>query len=73
MPSINTKTLSDIDHVQHAWKSVKPGGKLVAIMSAGVTFRENKIANKIRFAVKKGMSWRDINRKYYLKNKKSVK
>lgn len=32
----------DIDHVTHALKCVKPGGKLVSIMSSGVTFRQNK-------------------------------
>lgn len=30
---------ADIAHVNHAWKAVKPGGRLVAVMSAGVTFR----------------------------------
>jgi predicted RNA methylase len=30
---------ADVDHVTHAWKFVKPGGRLVAIMSAGVQFR----------------------------------
>jgi hypothetical protein len=33
---------ADIDHVLHAWKFLVPGGRLVAIMSAGVMFRENK-------------------------------
>lgn len=33
---------ADIDHVLHAWKCLKPGGRLVSIMSAGVLFRENK-------------------------------
>lgn len=32
----------DIDHVQHALKFLKPRGRLVSIMSAGVAFRENK-------------------------------
>jgi hypothetical protein len=32
----------DIDHVLHAWKFLKPGGRLVSIMSAGVLFRENR-------------------------------
>jgi hypothetical protein len=32
----------DIDHVLHAFKFLKPSGRLVAIMSASVTFRENK-------------------------------
>jgi len=33
---------TDITHVLHAWKFLKPGGRLVSIMSAGVLFRENK-------------------------------
>jgi predicted RNA methylase len=33
---------ADIDHVMHALKFLKPGGKLAAIMSAGVRFRSNK-------------------------------
>jgi len=32
----------DIDHVIHALKCLKPSGKLVSIMSAGITFRQNK-------------------------------
>ena len=32
----------DIDHVLHAYSFLKPGGRLVAIMSASVTYRENK-------------------------------
>lgn len=33
---------ADIDHVLHALKFLKPGGRLVAIMSASVTFRTNR-------------------------------
>lgn len=33
---------ADIIHVTHAFKFVKPGGRLVAIMSNGVEFRTNK-------------------------------
>lgn len=33
---------ADIKHVLHAAKFVKPGGILVSVMSAGVTFREDK-------------------------------
>lgn len=33
----------DVDHVTHAFRRwLMPGGRLVAIMSAGVTFRENR-------------------------------
>lgn len=33
---------ADITHVGHAWKFLKPGGRLVSIMSAGVSFRTDK-------------------------------
>lgn len=33
---------ADIDHVLHAWKFLRPGGRLVAIMSPGWTFRQNR-------------------------------
>lgn len=38
----------DIDHVRHAWTMVKPGGKLVAIMSASVDFRSNRKTQEFR-------------------------
>lgn len=38
----------DIDHVLHAWKCVMPGGKLAAIMSAGILFRENRKTTEFR-------------------------
>ncbi len=34
----------DIDHVTHALKFLKPGGRLVSIMSSGITFRQNRKA-----------------------------
>jgi len=39
---------ADIDHVTHALKFLKPGGKLVAIMSAGVAFRQDRKATNFR-------------------------
>lgn len=39
---------ADIHHVTHARKFLKPGGKLVAIMSAGVAFREDALAADFR-------------------------
>ena len=39
---------SDIKHVNHALKFLKPGGLLVAVMGAGVTFRENKLTVEFR-------------------------
>lgn len=38
----------DIDHVVHALKFLRPGGQLVAIMSAGTEFRETKKAIAFR-------------------------
>lgn len=32
----------DIEHVSHAFKFLKPGGRLVSIMASGVTYRENR-------------------------------
>lgn len=32
----------DIDHVRHAFGFLRPGGRLVAVMGAGTTFRENR-------------------------------
>jgi len=36
------KNQQDIDHVIHALKFLKPGGKLSAIMSGSITFRSNR-------------------------------
>ena len=39
---------ADIAHVHHAFNFLKPGGRLVAIMSAGVKWRENRKALDFR-------------------------
>lgn len=39
---------ADIDHVLHAWKFLKPGGRLVAIMASSVEYRENKKTAEFR-------------------------
>ena len=39
---------ADIHHVSHALKFLKPGGRLVAIMSAGVAFREDALTREFR-------------------------
>jgi predicted RNA methylase len=38
----------DIAHVQHAWEFVKPGGRLVSVMAAGVSFRNDRKATAFR-------------------------
>ena len=42
---------TDIDHVTHAAKFLRPGGRLVAIMSTGVTFRQDRKASDFRLMV----------------------
>lgn len=39
---------ADIHHVLHAHRFLKPGGSLVAVMSAGVQFRTNKLTTQFR-------------------------
>lgn len=43
----------DCDHVRHALQFLKPGGRLVAIMSAGTRYREDKRATSFRALVEK--------------------
>lgn len=38
----------DIQHVRHAYKFLKPGGKLVSVMSGGVEFRTDRIGTEFR-------------------------
>jgi predicted RNA methylase len=39
---------ADIDHVTHALKFVKPGGRLVSVMSAAVLYRDNAKTRRFR-------------------------
>lgn len=39
---------TDIDHVRHAFSMLKPGGRLVSVMSAGVRFRQDRKATAFR-------------------------
>lgn len=43
----------DVDHVSHALGFLKPGGRLVAIMSAGVEFREDRKTADFRALVER--------------------
>jgi predicted RNA methylase len=45
---------ADIEHVSHALRFLRPGGILVAIMSAGVLFRENLKTVQFRAMVNEG-------------------
>lgn len=42
---------ADIHHVRHALSFLKPGGRLAAIMSAGVAYRQDRLANDFRALV----------------------
>jgi predicted RNA methylase len=44
---------ADIEHVTHAMRFLKPGGRLAAIMSAGVTFRQDRKAQAFRALVER--------------------
>lgn len=39
---------ADIHHVNHARKFLRPGGKLVSIMSGGIAFREDRLTTDFR-------------------------
>ncbi|MDX2800123.1 methyltransferase [Streptomyces scabiei] len=43
---------ADIAHVEHAYTALRPGGVLVAVMSAGVTFRQTAAAVAFRDRLK---------------------
>lgn len=43
----------DIRHVMHALKFLAPGGLLVSVMSAGVTYRDNRLSQDFRDLVRK--------------------
>ena len=42
------KSRADIHHVLHAFKFLKGGGRLVAIMPSSITFRNDKLTNEFR-------------------------
>ena len=51
----------DIDHVVHALKFLKPGGQLIAIMSAGTEFRQTAKSIAFRKLMEDmGADWRDL-------------
>jgi predicted RNA methylase len=41
----------DVRHVSHAFGFLKPGGRLVAVMAAGVRFRQDKLRSLFRKAI----------------------
>lgn len=53
--------LLDIDHVRHAYVFLKPGGRLTAIMSAAVDFRQDKKVKAFRKFVEESGGWWQAN------------
>jgi 16S rRNA A1518/A1519 N6-dimethyltransferase RsmA/KsgA/DIM1 with predicted DNA glycosylase/AP lyase activity len=51
---------AEIPHVQRAWSMLKPGGRLVAIMSAGVSFRQDKATKAFRDFVEEHGEMEDL-------------
>jgi hypothetical protein len=49
---------ADIDHVRHAWNFLAPGGRLVAIMSPGFTFRTNQKSVQFKDFVEEHGDWK---------------
>jgi len=43
----------DVKHVLHALRFLKPGGRLVAVMSAGVTFRSDRLTTEFRAEIER--------------------
>ncbi len=50
----------DIDHVMHAYSLLKPDGRLVSVMSAGVKFRDNNKTKDFRDMVDAGGYMEDL-------------
>jgi predicted RNA methylase len=44
---------ADIRHVLHALRFLKPNGLLISVMSAGVTFRDNKLTQDFRDLIRR--------------------
>ncbi len=53
---------ADIDHVAHALRFVKPGGRLVAIMSASVTFRLDRKTQGLSRHAREGLQEPSLDR-----------
>lgn len=52
---------ADIKHVMHAHQFLKPGGKLVSVMAAGVLFRTDRLTTQFKeFVDQKGGSFEEL-------------
>jgi hypothetical protein len=43
---------ADVDHVMHAYRLLAHGGRLVSVMSAGITYRRNRKTDSLRGLIK---------------------
>jgi predicted RNA methylase len=48
---------ADVKHVLHAYKHLRPGGRLVAVMSAGIAFRETPLSRQFWALLKDVDGW----------------
>ena len=64
---------ADIDHVNHALKFLKPGGRLVSIMAAGITFRDNKKTVALREYIERNGYIEELPENTFKKSRTQVK
>lgn len=50
----------DVQHVRHAYAMLRPGGRLIAVMAAGFTFREDRASVEFRAMVEECGSWEPL-------------
>lgn len=51
---------ADLAHVTHALRFLMPGGRLVAVMSAGVLFRQDKATREFRDMLSRTGGWEEL-------------
>lgn len=57
---MNPPFSSELDHVTRAWELLAPGGRLVAVMSSGVTFRSGQYAEFRDWLAEAGGTFEDL-------------
>ena len=58
--SVDGDQAADITHIEHAYKLLAPGGRLVAIASPGFTFRTQKRYTAFREFVEQNGGWNEV-------------
>lgn len=51
---------ADVDHVLHAYELLAHGGRLVSVMSAGITFRRNKRTDALRALIEQRGTFEEL-------------